>query len=279
MNSEKRIIPTIRDAYDLNAQDRFSDAPDSPHTIKAKRHGIETTRTLTGRFEAGGQYHFTMEAQSTCCVPAEDGIDVHSSTQWMNFVNIAIAECLNIPENAINMIVRRLGGAYGAKISRSSQIACACALACYLTQKPVRFVMSIESNMTVIGKRFAVINEYEIEVDDNGKIQKLKNCYAHDYGCSINESIEMVTKLCFQNCYLTDTWDNKGQIVRTDAPSNTWCRASGTVEGIAMIENIMEHIAREIGKDSISVRLANMSDDSNMRIMLQDFLKDIGEDF
>lgn len=217
-----------------------------------------------------------MEAQTTYCVPAEDGMDVYTSTQHMDFTNIAIAECLNIRENSINMVVRHVGGAYGCKTTRSSQIACACALACHLTKQPVRFVMTIESNMETCGKRFGVINEYEVEVDDNGKIQKLKNNYAVDFGCSLNESIDLYTQLLFRNCYISDTWDNKGQMVKTDATSHTWCRAPGTAEGIAMIENIMEHIAREVGKDAMSVRLENIGHDSNIRTMLPDFLKDIG---
>lgn len=272
--SDRQIVPTIRDAYDLDAHDRFND---SKHNRRATHYGTKTTKTITGRFEVGSQYHYTMETQTTCCVPSEDGIDVYSSSQWMDFINIAIAECLKIPENSINMIVRRLGGGYGSKISRSSQVACACALACHLTNKPVRFVLSIESNMTTVGKRYALISEYEVEVDDNGKIQKLTNKYAQDYGCTMNDAVEQSTTHFFQNCYLTDTWDTKAQSVKTDAPSHTWCRAPGTTEGIAMIENIMEHIAREVGKDGISVRLANMGDDSNIKTILPDFLKDVGK--
>lgn len=217
-----------------------------------------------------------METQTTYCVPAEDGMDVFTSTQFMDFTNIAIAECLNVPENSINMVVRHVGGAFGVKTTRSSQIACACALACHLTNQPVRFVMTIESNMTTVGKRNAVISEYEVDVDDNGKIQKLQNNYAVDFGCSLNEPLDFLTQMLFSNCYISDTWNNKGQMVKTDATSHTWCRSPGSTEGIAMIENIMEHIAREVGKDGISVRLANMGDDSNIKTMLPDFLKDIG---
>ncbi len=130
--------------------------------------------------------------------------------------------------------------------------------------------------MTTVGKRFALINEYEVEVDDNGRIQKLKNNFAQDYGCSLNDSVDAKTSHAFENCYMSDTWDTKGQSIKTDAPSHTACRAPGSTEGIAMIENIMENIAREVKKDGIAVRLANMSDDSNIKAMMPEFLDDIG---
>lgn len=217
-----------------------------------------------------------MEPQTTVCVPAEDGIDVYCSNQWPDLVNIAVSEFLGIPENSINMELRRLGGAYGAKISRASQIACACALATHLTHRPVRFVMTIESNMITIGKRYALVSEYQIEVDDNGKIQKLINNYSEDGGCSSNEPPQMGTTYMFKNCYESDSWTVKSQMAITDAPSHTWCRAPGTTEGIAMIEHMMEHIANVTGKDPIDVRLANMNADNEIRKMIPKFLEETG---
>lgn len=45
------------------------------------------------------QYHYYMEPQTCVVKPTEEGIDVYSSTQWPNLVNIAVARCLNIPVN------------------------------------------------------------------------------------------------------------------------------------------------------------------------------------
>lgn len=234
------------------------------------------TQTVKGRFEIYGQYHFTMETQTALCVPAENGIDVHSSTQWVDFTQIAVAECLGIPENNINMNVRRIGGAYGSKISRATQIACACAIACFLTHRPIRFVMTIESNMETIGKRYGLCNDYSVDIDDKGKILKLVNNYIQDYGCSLNEEVEESTTQLFSNCYVSTGWTVQNQKVLTDAPSNTFCRAPGTLEGIAMIENIMEHIARISGRDAMDVRLENCASDSPIRAMSAAFLKNIG---
>ncbi|XP_055707343.1 uncharacterized protein LOC129804238 isoform X2 [Phlebotomus papatasi] len=266
------IYPTIRDVFE--AKD-FSRVHNTRVFQKAETSGTGQTRKITGHFEIGSQYHFSMETQTTVAMPNEDGIDVYSSTQWMDLVQIAIAEMLNIPESSINMQVRRLGGAYGSKISRATQIACAAALACHLLNRPVRFVLTIESNMKAIGKRYACVNDYEVEVDDHGKLQKLSNEFWHDYGCSLNEEVGGQAASFFKNGYVDDHWDVKYHAVQTEAPSHTWCRSPGTTEGIAMIENIMEHISKDMGLDPVEVRLANMPENSPLRGIVKDFVKSV----
>ena len=175
------------------------------------------------------------------------------------------------------MQIRRLGGAYGGKISRSTQIACAAALAAHLLNRTVRFIMTIEANMTVVGKRFACINDYDVEVDDNGKITKLTNDFVEDSGCSPNEPVQFSTPEFFSSCYDKRTYTVNAKNAITDAPSNTWCRAPGSVEGIAMIENIMDHIARKTNKEPTEVRLMNMADGIGMKTCFNDFIKSVGE--
>lgn len=89
--------------------------------------------------------------------------------------------------DSINVTVRRLGGGYGGKISRNTQVACACALVCHKLNRPARFVMSIESNMLSMGKRMASRQEYEVGVDDNGVIQHLNCTTWSNTGYTFNE--------------------------------------------------------------------------------------------
>lgn len=53
--------------------------------------------------------------------------------------------------------------------------------------------------------------------------------------------------------------------------------APGTVEGLAMIENILENIARKLKKDPLEVRLTNLDVKGEMYKLLPDFIKSVGK--
>lgn len=189
---------------------------------------------------------------------------------------VAISKVLRLKQSSIQVKVLRVGGGYGAKVSRAGMIACACALVSFVMNRPARFIQSIESMMTSLGKRLSVHSEYQIQVDSKGKITKLVNNYLQDYGWSLNESVILsLAEESITSCYDGTNWKVAGTRVTTDAPKNTFTRAPGTLEAHTMCETIMEHIAFHKGLDPISVRLENMASDSLMKKMLPEFLKDI----
>lgn len=233
---------------------------------------------FTGQFEIPSQYHFTMEPHTTICELKEDGMDVYCATQSIDSVQWGVSTVLNMPANKLNLEVRRLGGAYGAKISRSTQIACACALACYHLKRRVRFVMSIEQMMSAIGKRNAAMNDYRLRVSDEGVIQSLHSDFFSDFGCTLNEDGTGNYQSSFINVYQAANWTTTTTKVVTDAPSSTWTRAPGDLEGIALIENIIEHIAFATQRDPVKVRLANLNNGTRFPDMLRSFVREIEYD-
>ncbi|XP_049767938.1 uncharacterized protein LOC126101302 [Schistocerca cancellata] len=224
---------------------------------------------IKGSFDIGKQYHYTMETQCAVCIPTEDGMDVYAATQWMDATQTAISQALKMPENRINVQVKRLGGAYGAKVSRNMLVSTACALAAHLQNRPVRFILPLERNMESIGKRHDCAMDYEVGVEDDGTIMYLEANTYHNIGDSLNDHPVLFTLANLPNCYDTSTWKVTASVVFTDIPSNTWCRAPGTTEGIAFTENIMEHIAKVLGKDAIEVKLKNLpKNDTNIADMV-----------
>ncbi|XP_062703177.1 uncharacterized protein LOC109421858 [Aedes albopictus] len=236
---------------------------------------VDDAVKVIGRMELLGQSHFPLEKQTCICVPQESGMDVYPSAQWMGVTQLAIAQVLNLPQSRINIFIRRLGGAFGSKVSRQGLTACGAALAAHLTNRPVRFYLTMEADMQLIGKRLDCISDYDVHVDDNGRVLKLTNYFAHNYGSSFNEPIGKSFILIFPNCYENKTWKVIGKMVQTDTPKKTWCRAPASTEAIATVETIMEHIAHATRKDPLEVRLANMPKDSKMRTLIPEFLNRI----
>ncbi|CAG5043721.1 unnamed protein product [Parnassius apollo] len=225
--------------------------------------GNEVKSVLYGNINFETQYHYYFEPQTCVVTPTEDGLAVYSSTQWLDVTNVAVAQCLNIPVNSINVIVRRVGGSYGGKITRSSQIACAAAIVSHLLGKTCRFILSLMDNMKIIGKRIPTKCNFEVAINNEGVIQYLKNEFYQDNGFSWNDTITFLTLHHFRSCYDTSRWYIKANSLITDTPSNTWCRSPGSTEGIAMIEYIMEQISHHTGKDPIDIRLLNMIKENN----------------
>ncbi|XP_072742748.1 uncharacterized protein [Anoplolepis gracilipes] len=254
---KRKPVITIEDAIATKDDNRIV----ASISVPAKKKGENIKHVIKGTLKLGSQYHYTMETQSCVCVPADDGMDVYPTTQWIDCVQVAIATVLNVKNNSINISVKRIGGAYGAKISRNTQIACACALVCHKLNRPARFVMSIEGNMQSIGKRIMTRQEYEAGVNDDGVIQYLDSKIWCNNGCSFNEPHTWVVTHHLASCYAADTWTINGYEVQTDIPSNTYCRAPGSLEGVAISEHLMEHIARVTKKDPLQVRFSNMNDD------------------
>ncbi|KAG8310058.1 hypothetical protein J6590_071595 [Homalodisca vitripennis] len=106
------------------------------------------------------QYHFTMETQTCYSEPTEDGLNVHASTQCPGVLHDIIAAALKVPINSVNMSVRRCGGGYGSKLGKSGIVTLSCAVSAYVLQRPVRFVMTIEENMEIVGKRAGCLFNY-----------------------------------------------------------------------------------------------------------------------
>lgn len=98
---------------------------------------------IKGRIYLCGQYHFTMEPHTTVCVPQEDGFKVYCSSQYMSSAQAAMAKVINVPHNNIQIEIRRIGGGYGGKFSRSNLVGCATVLASYLLNRPVKFIQTI----------------------------------------------------------------------------------------------------------------------------------------
>ncbi|XP_073848046.1 uncharacterized protein [Musca autumnalis] len=278
----KEVFSTLKEVLNAGtASDRIrheiksesSEAGTSKDTQKANVDPFDVCGK--GELDMGLQYHFFMEPHTTVAVPTEGGLQLYSATQFMDLTQDIVAKMLGLRNNDVHVKTQRVGGGYGGKATRCNFIACAAALAAYKLNRPVRFVQSIESMMESFGKRWPCHIDYDFYVRNSGKIVKLISSFYEDAGFSPNESPMGHTLLLSKNCYefTNDNFILDGYMVLTDSPSNIACRAPGSVEGIALIENIMEHIAFQLGMDPLELRMANIIAGHKMSEMLPKFIE------
>ncbi|XP_024541348.1 xanthine dehydrogenase/oxidase isoform X2 [Selaginella moellendorffii] len=216
---------------------------------------------IEGQVSVGNQYHFHLETQQAVCVPSEDGfIEVYSSTQNPSKVQSCVSAGLNRPQHKITVSVKRIGGAYGAKINRSSLIAMACAFAADLLKRPVRLVLDLSTNMQLVGGRSPYFCKYKISARKTGQITGVKMDIINNHGAHFDFGYPTGSTLpnFIDGAYKIPNWDLKTKIARTNTPACTYMRGPVFVETTTMIETALDHVAFTLRLARDQVREINM---------------------
>ncbi|XP_013161894.1 PREDICTED: xanthine dehydrogenase-like [Papilio xuthus] len=236
-------------------------------SIVATDRGLDVYKVIHGSMTIYQQYHFCMETLTSISIPVEEGLEVHAATQHTEVIQVMTSRVLNIDQAKVDVHVRRVGGAYGYKISRAIQGAVAASLAAYLLNRPCRYIQPLTTNTRAVGKRLPCTTEYEVGVNAEGVIQYI-NCDLYtDNGYVINEPLITIGLSIYNNCYKKTTWNYKFYNAVTDTASNSWFRSPGTLEIVANAEFILEKIAYEMSLDPVQVRLANLDNDNRDAIV------------
>ena len=212
----------------------------------------------SGTFSVPSQYHFYMELQTTRATVLDGNlVQLESATQWPTMTQSCVASVLGLPNNCVDVSVRRVGGAYGGKIMCGNQIASATALASYLMQTPVRTQLDIFTNMRMVGKRFPHSMEYKVGFNEAGVISAVEGTIYTDVGY-VNNMMGSATAMYIDNAYNIPNWNVVGKFVTTNTPANTACRAPGALPGITFINGVVHHVATSLGMEFEDVVKANL---------------------
>jgi len=215
---------------------------------------------LQGSLHIGGQEHFYLETQVSSVMPTEDGgMIVYTSTQNPTEVQKLVAEVLGVSMNKIVIDMRRMGGGFGGKETQAAGPACMCAVIAHLTGRPTKMRLPRMEDMTMTGKRHPFYVEYDVGFDDDGLLHGIEIDLAGNCGYSPDLSGSIVDRAMFHSdnaYYLGDATIN-GHRCKTNLASNTAYRGFGGPQGMVAIEEIMDAVARELGKDPLEVRKRN----------------------
>lgn len=141
--------------------------------------------------------------------------------------------------------MKRLGGAFGGKETRSIQLAGICAAAAKKANRSVRCMLNRDEDMMTSGQRHPFMARWKVGVKNDGKLQALDV----DVFCNAGWTQDLSGAVCdraishIDGCYLIPNFHVRARPCKTNTVSNTAFRGFGGPQGMFIAESYMEEIA------------------------------------
>lgn len=220
----------------------------------------EADYRLEGEVEIGGQDHFYLETHTSWAIPDLEGnYQIYASTQHPSETQAIVAHVLGVSNNQVVVTCLRMGGGFGGKETQANPLAAIVAVAARKTGCPVRGRLRRDQDMMLTGKRHGFLGCYQVGFAADGRLQALDVDLYADGGWSLDLSPPILQRAMFHidNAYYIPNLEVRGRIVKTHKVSNTAFRGFGGPQGMVVIEDILDRVARTLGLPPDLVRERN----------------------
>lgn len=258
---EYEPLPPILGIREAIAKESFHT---QPHVI---RRGdcdaalAKAPHVIEGEFEIGGQEHFYLESQAAWALPGEEGeVFVSSSTQHPSEIQAVVAHVLDLPRHKVTVQSPRMGGGFGGKETQGNTWAALVALAATKTGRPVRVQLDRDLDMMLTGKRHPFFARYKVGFDGEGKLLAARVLLVNDGGWAVDLSESICDRGLFHldNAYYLPACELTGRVAKTNSVSHTAFRGFGGPQGMLVMEEILDRIARRLDLLPEEVRAKNL---------------------
>ena len=256
-------LETAISRNNLIAPERKIECGDPVEAMKRAPHMI------SGILRTGAQEHWYLETQTAMAVPGEGrDMTIYASSQNPSETQAVVAEVLGLQKNEVEVEVNRIGGAFGGKETQGNHVAAWAALLAHAAGRAVKIHLFRDDDQIMTGKRHRFISGYEIGFDDDGLISAYTVELNSDAGATsdLTRAILERAMLHAENSYFIPNVRIVGRAWKTNLPPNTAFRGFGGPQGMAVIENAIDRIARYLKKDAAEIRLLNFyrSEENNL---------------
>ncbi|HYR58099.1 MAG TPA: molybdopterin cofactor-binding domain-containing protein, partial [Chthoniobacteraceae bacterium] len=251
-------IVTIRDAI---AADSFHTEPNFMRRGNWRAALAASEHRLHGEFECAGQEHFYLETHAAWAEIDGDGnMFVSSSTQHPSEIQTIVSEVLHLPRNRVVVQSPRMGGGFGGKETQGNTWAALVALAAWKTGQPVRVQLDRDLDVQITGKRHPFFASFDAGFDADGRLLALRCDLFSNGGWSLDLSLPVTDRAMFHidNAYYIPNVEVSGRVAKTNVTSQTAFRGFGGPQGMLVIEEIIDRIARRLGLPPEVVRERNL---------------------
>ncbi|KAK3874324.1 hypothetical protein Pcinc_020737 [Petrolisthes cinctipes] len=232
---------------------------------------------LQGEMHMGGQEHFYLETNAHLATPGkEDGeMEIYSSTQNPTLTQMQTAHSLGVDANKVvcrtahslgvdaNKVVcrvKRMGGGFGGKETRTIVACIPICVAARKLGRCVRVALERDEDMVMTGGRHPFFSRWKVGFTAQGVLTALDmDVYANG-----GHTIDLTASVLERCIFSLDSGYNLGAVricghaCKTNLPSNTAFRAFGGPQGMLFMEDIMSRVAAYLNIDSTLIRQRNL---------------------
>jgi xanthine dehydrogenase/oxidase len=205
---------------------------------------------VSGSFRSGAQEHFYLETNSTLVVPNESAtnLTVYCSTQAASHTQECCASATNTQFSKVVVRVKRMGGGFGGKETRSCFASMTAAVAAKRINRPVLLTLPRDVDMLTTGHRHCFMSKYNASAritEDGAKLESLQiELYSNGgWGMDLSGPIVDRAILHVDGVYYFPNIDIMGVACKTAQAPHTAFRGFGGPQGIAACEHVMDHLA------------------------------------
>lgn len=222
----------------------------------------EADHVISGVSRMGGQEHFYLETNACVVVPKpEDGeVEIYASTQNPTETQAYVAQVTGVAANKVVCKVKRLGGGFGGKETRSVQLSAIVACAARKVSRPVRCMLNRDEDMMTTGQRHPFLCHWKIAVSKEGKFLALDAEVFCNGGWTQDLSGAVVERSLshIDGCYNIPNIHVRGRIAKTNTMSNSAFRGFGGPQGLFFAECYVSEVADRLGMSAEHIREVNM---------------------
>ncbi|PVH89172.1 xanthine dehydrogenase [Cadophora sp. DSE1049] len=257
-------VLTIDEAIEANSFFTHGKILKKGDALDDKMDGVwsNCAKIFEGISRMGGQEHFYLETNAAMVIPNKEdrSFEVWSSTQNTMEPQEFVSQVTGVPSNKVNVRVKRMGGAFGGKESRSVQLAAILAVAAKKEWRPMRCMLNRDEDMMTSGQRHPVQCRWKVGVSLDGKLLALEADVYDNGGYSQDMSGAVMDRCCthLENCYEIPHVLIRGHCCKTHTHSNTAFRGFGGPQAMFIAESYMSAVAEGLNIPIDELRIKNL---------------------
>jgi carbon-monoxide dehydrogenase large subunit len=197
-------------------------------------------------------------------------LTVWSTSQAPHILRRTLARYLGLPEHALRVITRDIGGGFGPKAIVYPEDVLVPWLARRLG-RPLRFVETRHEHLLAVTQERDQWHEAELGLTRDGRIVALRDHFVHDCGAFVSWGIivPLITSVSVPGPYRVPHYEVGLTAVYTNRVPVTPVRGAGRPQAVFVMERLLDLAAARLGLDRLALRERNL-------IQPGDFPYDVG---